>query len=247
MPFAEISTGARLHYEEAGSGTPFILLHGLVGTARTDLGQVMDWLAESYRVIGPSLRGYGQSTPKPRDFPLNFYHRDADDLLAFMDALALEKAHILGYSDGGEVALIAAARQPERFLSVMTIGAVGSFGPELRPAVQRVYPGDWIDEKTLQLQGIDNPAQFTLGWVTALKHCIDTGGDVSLSLAPNIVAPLLMMLGKQDTLNPSSYAQKYVQAAPNGKVMLFDSGHGVHQQDCGNFLRVVAVFLAKLV
>lgn len=246
MPFAEISTGANLHYEEAGSGEPFILLHGLVGTARTDLGHVMDWLAESYHVYGVSQRGYGQSMPKPRDFPPRFYHRDAEDVLAFMDALKLEKAHVLGYSDGGEVALIAAAQQPERFLSVTIIGAIGSFGPELRPAVQRVYPGDWIDAETLALHSIDNAAAFTLGWVNAMKNYIDAGGDISLSTAPKLTAPLLITLGKEDRLNPESYAQKYVEAAPNARLAMFDCGHPVHEQDWENFKRVVADFLATV-
>ena len=87
MPFIDIATGARLHYEDMGSGTPLIALHGRFGTARTDLGNVIDWLSKSYRVLGPSLRGYGQSTPKPRDYPLDFYRRDARDVVAFMDAL----------------------------------------------------------------------------------------------------------------------------------------------------------------
>lgn len=69
MPFAEISTGARLHYEDHGSGAPVILVHGLLGTARAHLGGVMDWLSADYRVIGLTLRGYGQSEPKSRDFP----------------------------------------------------------------------------------------------------------------------------------------------------------------------------------
>ncbi|MBL8165151.1 MAG: alpha/beta fold hydrolase, partial [Anaerolineae bacterium] len=90
MPFAEIATGARLHYDDAGQGEPLILLHGLLGTAALHFPQVVDWLRPRYRLVGPTLRGYGDSTPKPRDFPLRFYHRDADDVLAFMDALNIQ-------------------------------------------------------------------------------------------------------------------------------------------------------------
>ena len=134
MPFADLSTGARLFYEDLGQGEPLIAIHGFLGTARTDLGQVLDWLDDKYRVLGLTIRGYGQSEPKPRDYPLDFYHRDARDVLAFMDALGIEKAHILGYSDGGEISLICAGMQPERFKSVIVWGAVGYFGPAMRPA-----------------------------------------------------------------------------------------------------------------
>jgi valacyclovir hydrolase len=243
MPFAETSTGARLFYEDRGQGDPFILVHGLIGSAAEHFPRVMDWLSPNYHVLGLTLRGFGYSEPKPRDFPIRFYHRDADDVLAFMDALSIPQAHILGYSDGGEVALIAAGIQPERFKSVMTIGAIGSFGPELRPMVQRVYPGDWISDQETEFHGIADRAQFTLAWVTAMKHYIDAGGDVSLSTAPNITAPLLMMLGERDTLNPESYARKYVAQTPNGRLEMFHCGHGVHDEDWDNFQRVVSQFL----
>ena len=66
----ELPTGATLHFEEKGEGEPALVIHGLLGTAREELGWVIDWLAERYRVFGLTLRGYGQSLPKPRRFPL---------------------------------------------------------------------------------------------------------------------------------------------------------------------------------
>src|SRR5689334_15857593 len=112
MPVMDTATGAKLHYVEynpQAGGAPVIAIHGLMGTAEKHLGHVMRWLAgEGYHVIGLTLRGYGESYPKPRDYPLNFYHRDADDVLAFMDAMKLPKAHLMGYSDGGETVMVAA-------------------------------------------------------------------------------------------------------------------------------------------
>jgi valacyclovir hydrolase len=140
MPFAELLTGARLHYDDSGGDTPpFILVHGMLGTAALHFPQVTDWLKPNYRVLGLSLRGYGQSTPKPRTFTPDFYHKDAADVLAFMDALNIPQAHLMGYSDGGETALIAAGTQPERFKSVIVWGCVGYFGPAMRPAVSYTH------------------------------------------------------------------------------------------------------------
>jgi valacyclovir hydrolase len=243
MPYADIATGARLYYEDRGQGEPIILLHGMIGSAAEHFPRVMEWLEPNYRVLGLTLRGYGYSTPKPRDFPLRFYHRDADDVLAFMDALSIESAHILGYSDGGETAFVAAGKQPGRFKSVMGIGAIGSFGPELRPLVQKPYPGDWISDEEMAFHGIANRAQFTLQWVNAMKAYIDAGGDISLGLAPRITCPFLLMLGESDTLNPVAYGQKLVDAVPNGRLEVFPCGHAVHDEDWEGFTKVVGDFL----
>lgn len=247
MPFAQLTTSAQLHYEDTGGDkTPLLVIHGWLGTAALHFPRVTAWLKDAYRVIGPSLRGYGQSTPKPRRFPVDFYHRDAQDVLALMDALGLEQAHILGYSDGGEVALIAAGTAPERFKSVLTIGAVGYFGPAMRPAVQRSYPGDWITEEEVNLHGIADRNAFVLDWIHAMKHMIDAGGDVSLSLAPNIRAPLLLMLGKDDTLNPQEYGQRLVDRAPRGRLVMFDCGHAIHDLQWDAFQREVGAFLKEV-
>jgi len=243
MPFIEIATGARLFYEDVGSGFPLIALHGRFGTARVDLGTVVDWLSGSYHVYGPSLRGYGESLPKPRDFPLDFYHRDARDVIAFMDALQIERAHLVGFSDGGETALVAAGLAPDRFQSVAVWGAVGYFGTEIRPVVQSNYPATWMDEATKQLHGIDDPNPLVMQWVQALKYMIDSGGDVSLSLAPKITAPVLLMLGDQDRLNPEAYGQNLIAKVRDGRVVMFKTGHAIHEQDWEHFQRVVGDFL----
>lgn len=242
MPLLDLTTGASLHYEDlrpASEQAPVILIHGMLGTARIHLGHVMDKLRDQgFRAVGLTLRGYGESQPKPRDFPDNFYRRDADDLLAFLDALSVERAHLIGYSDGGEVALIAAGQARERIASCIAIGAVGNFGPELRPRFQRMYPGDWITDEEKRIHGFDNAARFTGEWVRAMTRMIDAGGDVSLSLAPNITCPLIIMLGQKDKLNPQSYGERYVSAVPNGRLAMFDCGHAVHDQQRDAFYRM---------
>ena len=247
MPLVDLPTGARLRFEALGPASeaaPVILLHGMLGTARLHLGHVMDWLgAQGFRVIGLTLRGYGESQPKPRDFPDDFYQRDAGDLLAFMDALSLNRAHLIGYSDGGEVALIAAGQAPARVASCIAIGAIGNFSPELRPQFQRLYPGDWITDEEKQLHGFSDAARFTGEWARAMTRMIDAGGDVSLSLAPNISCPLIIMLGEKDKLNPRRNGERFIAAAPNGRLAMFPCGHAVHDQQGGAFRRMTLAHL----
>lgn len=243
MPTIDLPTGAQLHYEDLGEGETVVLVHGMLGTPRLHFLRILKWLTPRFRVVAPTMRGYGESYPKPRDFPLNFYHRDTDDLLALMDALKIDRTHILGYSDGGEIALIAAGKQPERFRSVAVWGAVGYFGPAMRPVAQRMYPADWMTEEEKALHGIPDANQFALGWINAVKHMIDAGGDVSLSLAPNITCPLLLMLGEQDTLNPAEYGRNFVEKTAQGRLQMFDCAHPVHDQQWEAFQQVVGDFL----
>lgn len=250
MSFAEISTGVRLHYEHLNpdvEGIPVVCLHGLLGTGRKDLGQILDWLAEEgYQVIAPSLRGYGESTPKPRDFPYRFYNRDAEDVLAFLEALNIEHCHLFGYSDGGEVALICAGTQPERFATVTTVGSVGFMGQKVRQVVMGYRPGSqWITQEEIEIHGIENPDAFSAQWVRSMVMLVDSGGDVALSLAPKITAPLLMMLGEKDTLNPREYAEKLLQNVKNGKLEMFGAGHPVHDEQTEQFRKVYKAHLGR--
>lgn len=247
MPLVDLPTGASLHFEDMKSASihaPVILIHGMLGTARTHLGHVMDWLHDrDFHVIGLTLRGYGESQPKPRDFPDRFYERDADDLLAFIDTLSIKRAHLIGYSDGGEIALIAAGRAPGRIASCIAIGAVGNFGPELRPRFQRLYPGEWITDEEKALHGFGDAAQFTGAWVRAMTRMIDAGGDVSLSLAPYISCPLIIMLGDKDKLNPKTSGERYIRAVSNGRLAMFACGHAVHDEQRAAFYQMTLAHL----
>lgn len=246
MPFVNVSDDIRLHYEDEGDGTPVLLVHGWLETPRADLWPLVTWLAESYRVIAPTRRGYGESRPPQRDYPDDFYHRDAADMLALLDELNIEKAHILGFSDGGETVLIMAGLQPERFHSVTAWGAVGYFGAEMRPHAQRSAPATFLinDPELMARHGITDPKAHVAGWIRAVVRMIDRGGDVSLSLAPHITCPLQILLGDKDSLNPQSYGQRFVDSTPNGRLMMFkDTDHGIHTERPEAFRKTVGEFL----
>lgn len=242
MPLVELPTGAALHYEDSGPAShpiPVVLIHGMLGAARDHLGHVMDWLpGQGFRAIGLTMRGYGDSLPKPRDFPDKFYHRDAGDLLAFIDALSIARVHLIGYSDGGEIALVAAGAAPGRIASCIAIGAIGHYGPELRAAFQRMYPGDWITDEEKRRHGFEDAARFTGEWVRAVTRLIDAGGDISLRRAPEIACPLIIMLGQNDKLNPQHYGERFVEAAPNARLAMFPCGHAVHDEQADAFRRL---------
>ncbi|MFW5690939.1 MAG: alpha/beta fold hydrolase [Chloroflexota bacterium] len=244
MPVIDLPTGAHLDYvDTGGAGRVILLIHGLLGTGHREFPELVDWLRPHARVIAPTLRGYGESMPKPREFPPDFYQRDADDMLALLDALDIDRAHLMGYSDGGETALCAAATAPDRFLSVVVWGAMGYFGPLVRPGAQRMFPATWITPEEIALHHIVHPDTFILGWIKAVHRMVDTGGDICLSRADRITPPLLMLLGEQDRLNPAEYAQQVVDKTPAGRLVLLPCGHAVHREVWPQFQQVVGTFL----
>ena len=101
-----------LYYEECGEGQPVILIHGHSLDHRMWDGQFAD-LARDYRVIRYDLRGYGLSSPQTEDF--QFTH--VEDLVALMDSLHIEKAHVVGLSLGGYIGADMLGWFPERMLS----------------------------------------------------------------------------------------------------------------------------------
>jgi valacyclovir hydrolase len=241
----ELPTGATLHYEENGDGQPVVVVHGLLGTARDELGGLLDWLAENWHVIGLTLRGYGQSLPKPRRFPPDFYERDAADIVAFLDARGLEQVHYLGFSDGGEIGLILGGTHPGRFRSIAVWGAIGFLGPVVREEVRKYYPAAWVTEAVKARHGISDADPMIKEWVEAIVAMVNSGGDISLHLANRIRAPLLLMLGETDYLNPPEYARRLIERAGHGRLEMFSCGHEIHDQQPERFKEVVGQFLAS--
>ncbi len=130
MPFATTDDGVRLHYEETGSGTPLIFVHEFAGDHRSWEPQ-MRHFGRQYRAITYGARGY-----PPSDIPesLLSYNqgRAADDILAVLDHLGIERAHVCGLSMGGFATLHFGFRHPGRALSLCVAGCGYGAEPERR-------------------------------------------------------------------------------------------------------------------
>ena len=108
----------RLYYEESGAGEPLILLHGN-GENRMIFKAQRDYFEAKYRVIAVDTRGHGKSPRGTGPFTLE---RFAEDLKALLDQLGLTKIHLLGFSDGANIAILFAIRYPEYLKSLILNG-----------------------------------------------------------------------------------------------------------------------------
>src|SRR5262245_64010352 len=109
--------GTKFHYLEMGTGTPVILIHGSGGTAANWMANGLGVnIAKTNRVLAIDMRGHGQTVGPDGKRQQRTPNMDLD-VLTFMDALGIQKAHIGGFSMGGSITSQIMARAPERFLS----------------------------------------------------------------------------------------------------------------------------------
>lgn len=126
----------QLYYEDAGSGIPVVLIHGLCLSCRMWDAQ-LDALAERFRVIRYDVRGFGRSSVPEKPF------RHADDLRALLDYLNVPAAHVVGLSMGGRIALHYALLYPRGIRSLVLVdSALDGF--------------DWHDSWSTSLDAIED-------------------------------------------------------------------------------------------
>jgi len=159
MPTITAKDGVKLYYEEQGSGTPVIFVHEFAGDIRSWEPQIR-YFSRLYRCIAFNARGYPPSDV-PGD-PDKYSQAIArDDILAVLDGLGIETAHIVGISMGGFAALHFGLSYPERALSLVVAGCGYGAGEDSRKQFQRetAAVADAIEKQTMAVFG----ATYALG------------------------------------------------------------------------------------
>jgi pimeloyl-ACP methyl ester carboxylesterase len=177
--FFHAPDGVRLHYVHAGEGAPVILIHGARGSA------VGNWfsngiapkIAETNRVYALDMRGHGLSEGAHH----GHFHM-AGDVLAFMDHMGIEKAHIGGYSMGGGITLQLMGRAPERFITACLQGAGMSEAAE------------WRDKVPADLEGPD-PDEARANAIVRARRAAK-GEEVGNDITDKIRAGVTRLMGK---------------------------------------------------
>lgn len=121
-----VAAGLKTNYIEAGSGDPVILIHGSGPgvTAWANWRLVIPTLAQKYRVVAPDIAGFGYTERKPGvTYELDFW---VNHLVAFMDAVGIQRARFVGNSFGGALTLAITARYPERVDRFVLMGSAGT-------------------------------------------------------------------------------------------------------------------------
>ena len=136
MPFLNTDDGVKLHYEEAGSGTPLVFVHEFAGDARSWEPQ-MRHFSRRYRSIAYDARGYAPSDV-PEDLERYSQERARDDIRSVLDGLGIGRAHVVGLSMGAFATLHFGMKYPDRALSITVAG--GGYGAH--PALYAKFQAD---------------------------------------------------------------------------------------------------------
>ena len=234
--------GYRIAYERKGEGPPVVLLHGGVGDRRTWRRQ-LDGLCNEFTVVAWDAPGFGGSSDPPEVFRLADF---ADCLAAFIDALGLERPHVVGLSFGGGLALELYGRHPTVPRTLVLAGAYAGWAGSLPAEVveQRLQlalrcsdlPPDQLIEKMLPTLFSESASpELVAEFAASMPEFHPVGlragarafaeADVR-DVLPRIDVPTLLLHGGEDVRAPLNVAQDLHAGIPGSKLVVMDGvGH----------------------
>jgi pimeloyl-ACP methyl ester carboxylesterase len=259
--FARLSTGLRLAYVEQGDreGVAVLLLHGYSDSHRSyDL--IRPLLPRAWRVIAPTMRGHGRSDRPEAGYAITDF---AADIPAFLDALGVERAIIVGHSLGAAVALEAAANHPERVAATVLIGGFAGFRekPDVIALIETVNQlSDPVDEAFVRefqqgtvaapnLRFIDVAVSESLRCPARVWRAIGSGllSADPLAAASRCRAPAALLWGDRDNFVPRADQIALRDALPSSRFFtLAGAGHAPHWERTADTAHLLIAFIAEI-
>lgn len=236
--------GARIWYASYGSGQAAILLHGGLGHSGNWGYQVPAVIAAGYRAVVIDSRGHGRSTRDSRPFT---YELMASDVVAVMDLLHLERAIVVGWSDGACTALILAATLPARVAGVFFFAC--NMDPsglkkiaQPNPLLDRCFRRHVKDYAELSA----TPGQFT-AFSEAVGLMQKTQPNYSARQLAAIAVPVVIVLGEHDEFIKVEHAEYLARSIPKAELFILpDVSHFAPLQRPEHFNRALLAFLEKV-
>lgn len=202
--------GIKVYYEVYGKGKPVVLLHGAFMTIDMNWGQLIPELSKNRKVIALELQGHGHSPFSERKLS---HATLASDVTKVMDFLKIDKADVVGYSFGGEIAYQLAIQSPERLNKLVIISSTyktNGWLPEVNKAFEGMKP-DLFTNSPLHT-GYNAVAPDKTKWTKFLEQMIASAGqpfDLGDDNISKIPAPVLIIAGDNDGLDKIELAKTY--------------------------------------
>lgn len=201
--------GVKLYYEVYGEGEPLLMLNGN-NTSMARFSNQLEALSKKYTVIGLDSRGQGNSTA---DTTKITYELMADDVNTFLNKMQLKNVNILGWSDGGNIALILAMAYPDKVNKMAIMGTVlynddSSLTPETNKLIRRQV-------KEMEAKGVPKT-----NMAYRMKVLLLTEPNINPETLRNIKAPTLVMAGQHDVIK-EKHTKLIAEKIPNSKLVIF--------------------------
>jgi pimeloyl-ACP methyl ester carboxylesterase len=264
MPRLSVN-GVELHYVEAGEGDPVLMIMGFGGDHLAWAFQVPA-LSERYRVITFDNRGVGQSSVPDAPYSTRLM---ADDAVGLLDALAIERAHVIGVSMGGMIAQEVALGHPGRVRSLQLHGTYARPDGYMQALMEawrtirtKATPEEWLRTVALWLfsprtyaerpdfiemviqTGLATPHPFSL--TGFLRQGEAVRGHDTLDRLSGLTHPTLVSVAEDDVLVPPRFARELAAAVPGAELRVVEgAAHGYFWERADVFNAMCLEFLDR--
>lgn len=226
-------TDIQLHYVEQGQGKPLILLHGN-GESCDYFEHQIPYFSSDYHVIAVDTRGHGKSPRGERPFTIKQF---AEDLYDFLDEKGIVQAILLGFSDGGNIAMELALRHPERVEKLILNGA-NLFPSGVKPLYQwPIEIGYRIAKMFAKKSEKANQNAEMLGLMVNEPH-------IEPSELAVLTMPVLVVAGTKDMIKEKHIRLIY-KSLPNAQLSILQGDHFVANKNIEAFNKAVEAFLGS--
>ena len=226
-----IPTDISLHFVEKGRGKPLILLHGN-GEDGSYFEHQIDCFSADYRVIALDTRGHGQSPRGEKPFTIVQF---AEDLHDFMDENGIDQAILLGFSDGGNIALTFALKYPERVEKLILNGA------NLFPSgVKARY--QWPIEIGYRVARLFSKKSEEAKQNTEMLGLMVNEPHIDPSELAHLTMPTLVVAGSKDMIK-DAHTRLIHESLPNAQLVILEGNHFVANRNYEAFNSAVEAFL----
>ncbi len=249
----------RLRYLESGAGEPLVLVHGLGSSAMQDWGRLVPLLGRHYHVYAPDLPGFGRSErPAAADYGIPM---QVEAVRAFMAAVGVSRARVVGNSMGGWIVARLAGEHPELVLKLVAVAPAGMRPDDAAPIpAEALLPRDEDAVRRLVAVVRHKPPpmpSFLVRDVLARRlreewiirrtlESMRAGRDWLNGTLARADMPVLVLWGKQDRLIPVAYAAPLQAEFKHAALKLLDDCGHVPMADCPEaFDRELLAFLAE--
>lgn len=223
----------KLHYTRQGSGPPLLLLHGN-GEDGSYFTHQIGYFSRQYKVYAIDTRGHGQSPRGDAPFTMAQFARD---LLDFMDEQELARARILGFSDGGNIALTFALAYPERVEKLVLNGAnLDPSGVKAHVQIPIVLGYRLASLFSGRSPQAKQNAEI-LGLMVNEPH-------IPAQALEGLRVPTLVIAGSRDMVK-DSHTRRIAGALPGSQLVILPGDHFIAARNPGAFNEAVGAFLAS--